>query len=178
MATDATDFRIDLTDQLRFTRRKDPPMTSFSKMTRDELNAYATEHGIEDPESFPNIPSLVEALTQTQDDEPQPGDPDTLTIDATEGESSDQDVEAAIEQAQQDEDKALTPDDPLVTSAREDAAAGLSLEPGLRVSVSGGEHEGKIGEVLGETGDGWRVRLDGTHAIAYVESDDLAAITN
>lgn len=34
----------------------------LKKMTRAELNAYASKIGIEDPESFPNRDSLIEAI--------------------------------------------------------------------------------------------------------------------
>ena len=40
-----------------------PAEVDLEAMSRDELNAYATEQGVENAEKFPNKPALIEAIT-------------------------------------------------------------------------------------------------------------------
>jgi hypothetical protein len=45
---------------------KEPAVLNLDGMTRDELNAHAVAIGINEPESFPNKPALLEAIRATE----------------------------------------------------------------------------------------------------------------
>lgn len=64
------------------------PDIDLNAMKRDDLNAYAREHGVEDPEGLPNKGAVMEAVSAAQAvaaEQSDPGVPETDTEGAEEG---------------------------------------------------------------------------------------------
>lgn len=66
-----------------------------------------------------------------------------------------------------------------IADAEDEGAVELDLEPGLRVTVSGGVYEGRTGEIVARYSDTqFRVRLDDASKMALVDESDLTTVNN
>lgn len=127
-----------------------------SRMNRDELNDWAKEQGLAEPESYDrkeDVIAAVEELDTTGREQPEQREEDR----------------AATNEAVNEPAVTLEPIPPFPPEPEEFSTASGDVTPGTRVVANDGERD-RIGTAIAKTDDGlWSVRLDTTQEVIFTK---------
>lgn len=125
-----------------------------SRMNRDELNDWAKEQGLAEPESYDrkeDVIAAVEELDTTGREQPEQQEQDRAATNET--------VNAPV--------VTLEPPQAFPPQPEEFSTGSGDVQPQMRVVVNDGEQD-RIGTAIAQDEDGlWSVRLDTTQTVIY-----------